>query len=337
MSNPLSLMAQLWLLTATYLMCPGEVLSQHQVRVPQGPLHRTEGSSVHLWCNVSHSSAGGFEWSVFPAHSPSQKLQIISSMDPRFSYAVYRERLAVRKEIYLERVGTGTGRLHITNLKARDAGEYECHTPNTEENYYGTYSASVRLTVIPDLLRVLSVSPEWVSVEDHEPLTLGCEVSSGTHYHTHISVTWIRRNKEASHPVLTLSRDFIISAGRSFQWRHQAGEIGLEKVSATLYHLRFTRLHSIDQAEYYCQASEWIQDPDETWYPLTTKRSRATRVQFSSQGTAGSGLTHAKPKAGGEMLSGEMMSAVRSSSFVWAESQTLPIILCLLLLQSWPS
>eukprot|EP00079_Xenopus_tropicalis_P031390 XP_017945161.1 PREDICTED: immunoglobulin superfamily member 2 isoform X2 [Xenopus tropicalis] len=261
MTNPLALTAQLWLLTATFL-CTGEC--QHQVRVPPGPLLRTEGSAVSLWCNVSGSPAGGFEWSVFPSHSPSQKLQIISSTDPHFSYAVYRERLSVRREIYLQGVSAGTGRLHISHLRAGDAGEYECHTPNTQHNYYGTYSASVRLTVIPDLLRVLIVSPESVTAEEQNPLTLGCEVSSRTQHHTHFSVTWFRRSKETPHPVLSLSRDFIVSAGRSFHWRHQAGEIGMEKVSPTLYQLRFTRLHLTDQAEYYCQASEWIQDPDET-------------------------------------------------------------------------
>ncbi|KAM4701820.1 immunoglobulin superfamily member 3-like [Discoglossus pictus] len=188
----------------------------------------------------------------------------------------------IRREIYLERVRGDSARLHITHLKTGDAGEYECYTPNPAQTYYGTYSGNVRLTVIPDLLRVPRVSPDQLTLQDDDPLILSCEVSSGTRQHTHFSVTWYLTHGGDPHPVVSLSRDSVVSAAPGFISRHQTGEVTLKKVTTTWYQLRMSSLYPTDQAEYYCQATEWIQDPDQSWYPLTTKRSRTTRVHLSS-------------------------------------------------------
>ncbi|CAH2218642.1 immunoglobulin superfamily member 3 [Pelobates cultripes] len=243
-----------------------------------------EGSGIFIWCNASGVSRTEFEWSLFPSHSPSWKLQIISSSDPHFTYALYSERVQQRREIYLERGGENTARLHITHLRARDSGDYECHTPNTAQTFYGSYSANVYLKVIPDMLRVQSLSPDILTVEDDDPLSLVCEVFSGTSLHTHISVTWYQMYGDESHLILSLSKHSVVSAGPGFTVRHIKGEVRLEKVSAAWYQLTLTRLKITDEAEYWCQVTEWIQDPDNSWYPLMTKRSSATTIQLRSQG-----------------------------------------------------
>ncbi|XP_053313792.1 immunoglobulin superfamily member 3-like [Spea bombifrons] len=297
----------------TLLLYTGGAFCQHQVQVPRGPLLRTEASAVSIWCNASGSSEGGFEWSLFPSHSPSKKLQILSSADPHFSYAVYRERVSVRREIYLERVGKNAARLHITHLRAEDGGEYECHTPNTAHTYYGSYSASVRLTVIPDLLRVLNLSPAPRSLREGDPLTLLCEVSSETPQHTHVSVAWLQASAEAAHAVLGLSAHAVVSAGPRFAGRHRNGELRIEKLSAARYQLALSRLRAGDAGGYFCRATEWIQDPDGSWYPLITRSGSLTTIQLSSPG---------------------VMSAVKSASENSAAPPTL--LVGLLALLSWP-
>ncbi|XP_063289547.1 immunoglobulin superfamily member 3-like [Pelobates fuscus] len=293
-------------------------LAQHQVGVPPGPLVRMEGSAIFIWCNASGVSRTEFEWSLFPSHSPSWKLQVISSSDPHFTYALYSERVQQRREIYLERGGENTARLHITHLRAWDSGDYECHTPNTAQTFYGSYSANVYLKVIPDMLRVQSLSPDILTVEDDDPLSLVCEVFSGTSLHTHISVTWYQMYGDESRPILSLSKHSVVSAGPGFTVRHSTGEVRLEKVSAAWYQLTLTRLKITDEAEYWCQVTEWIQDPDNSWYPLMTKRSSATTIQLRSQGTP---------------LGEDMMSAVRSST---TPITTPQIVICLLALLYWP-
>ncbi|XP_073470730.1 immunoglobulin superfamily member 3-like [Aquarana catesbeiana] len=262
----------------------GGAISQF-LHVAPGPLFRTEGSSIFLWCNASGLSVGAFEWSVFREHSPRRKLQIVSSVDPDFSYAIFQERMGGKREIYLEKVGEDIARLHITHLRAQDAGEYECYTPNPTHRYQGAYSASVTLKVIPDLLRVSVLSPQELTLHEDDPLSMVCEVSSSRAQHTHFSITWYREDSDSTQPLISLSKLSIVSTGPSFQDRHLTGQLRLEKVSPIWYQLTMSGLQPTDQAKYYCQATEWIQDPDRTWYPLTTMRSQVIRVFVQSSGT----------------------------------------------------
>lgn len=85
-----------------------------------------------------------FHWSVYLPTAPTQEIQIISTKDDTFSYVLYAKRVKSR-EIYVERVQGNSVFLHISKLQMKDTGEYECFTPNTDENYYGTYNAKTNL------------------------------------------------------------------------------------------------------------------------------------------------------------------------------------------------
>ncbi|XP_040277663.1 immunoglobulin superfamily member 3-like [Bufo bufo] len=300
------------LLTAALLLYTGGVLSQ--VQVPQGPLFRVQGSAVALWCNATGYPARGFEWSIHPAQSPRQRLQIVSSVDPDFSYAIYRERLNVRREIYLEKVRKDSARLHLVHIQATDAGDYECYAPSLRHDYYGSHSASVRLSVIPDLLQVSLLSPEELTLHAESSVTLTCEVVSGTAQHTHISITWYQSRLEADRPIATCSEQSVMSVAAAFQDRHWASELRLEKVSATRYQLSLSALRGTDDGHYYCQATEWIQDPDRSWYPLSSKRSRGTAVHV-----------HAA----------DVMSAVHSSTADGTHPKVFYILMLQLPLVAW--
>ncbi|XP_071612481.1 immunoglobulin superfamily member 3 isoform X2 [Heliangelus exortis] len=262
----------------------GMALAQRQVTVQEGPLYRTEGSHITLWCKVSGyqgPSEQNFQWSIYLPSAPEREVQIVSTVDPSFPYAIYTQRVRSRG-IYVERVQGDAVLLHITELQDRDAGEYECHTPNTDERYFGSYSAKMNLVVIPDSLRVTAI-PQTLNKVEHDSLELKCEVSKSTAQHSHVSISWYRqRGSEAPIEVISLSRDFVLRAGSAYAQRQATGDIRLDKVGETTSKLTIYNLHPSDQGEFYCEAAEWIQDPDKSWYAMTRKRSQGAVVSVQA-------------------------------------------------------
>uniref|UniRef100_A0A7M4EX43 Immunoglobulin superfamily member 3 n=1 Tax=Crocodylus porosus TaxID=8502 RepID=A0A7M4EX43_CROPO len=272
------------LLGLTSLLLLGMALAQRQVTVQKGPLYRTEGSHITLWCKVSGyqgPSEQNFQWSIYLPSAPEREVQIVSTMDPSFPYAIYTQRVRNR-EIYVERVQGDSVLLHITELQDRDAGEYECHTPNTDERYFGSYSAKMDLVVIPDSLRVTSI-PQTLNKVERDSLELKCEVFKSTAQHSHLSISWYRQKAgEPPVEVISLSRDFVLRAGSTYSQRQATGDIRLDKVGETTSKLTVYNLQPSDQGEFYCEAAEWIQDPDESWYAMTRKRSEGTIIHVQA-------------------------------------------------------
>ncbi|XP_039411774.1 immunoglobulin superfamily member 3 isoform X2 [Corvus cornix cornix] len=266
------------------LLLLGMALAQRQVTVQEGPLYRTEGSHVTLWCKVSGyqgPAEQNFQWSIYLPSAPEREVQIVSTVDPSFPYAIYTQRVRSRG-IFVERLQGDAVLLHITELQERDAGEYECHTPNTDERYFGSYSAKMNLVVIPDSLRVTAV-PQTLSKVEHDSLELKCEVSKSTAQHSHVSIAWYRqRGSEAPVEVISLSRDFVLRAGSAYAQRQATGDVRLDKVGETTSKLTIYNLHPSDQGEFYCEAAEWIQDPDNSWYAMTRKRSQGAIVNVQA-------------------------------------------------------
>lgn len=258
----------------------GVVSGQRQVTVQEGPLYRTEGSHITIWCNVSGyqgPAEQNFQWSIYLPSAPEREVQIVSTVDSSFPYAIYTQRVRGGK-IYVERVQGNSALLHITDLQARDAGEYECHTPNTDERYFGSYSAKMNLVVIPDSLQTTAV-PQTLHKVEQDPLELSCEVTTETLQHTHLSVSWLRQ-KGGENPVevISLSRDFILHSSSEYAQRQSLGEVRLDKLGRSTFRLTVFHLQPSDQGEFYCEAAEWIQDPDGSWYAMTRKRSEGAVV-----------------------------------------------------------
>ncbi|XP_075396441.1 immunoglobulin superfamily member 2 isoform X2 [Tenrec ecaudatus] len=196
-------------------------IGQREVTVQRGPLFRAEGYPVSISCKVTgHKgpSEQHFQWSIYLPTAPTQEVQIVSTMDDGFSYALYAQRVRNRA-IYVERVQGNSVVLHIANLQRKDAGEYECHTPNTDGTYFGSYSAKTTLT------------------------------------------------------------DFMLTPGPSYTERFEAGDVRLDKLGASTFRLSIGRLQPSDQGQLFCEAIEWIQDPDETWTFITQKQTNQTTLR----------------------------------------------------------
>lgn len=259
-------------------------IGQREVTIQKGPLYRAEGYPISISCNVSGyqgPSTQDFQWSVYLPTAPTREVQIISTKDASFSYAVYAQRVK-SKEIYVERLQGSSVLLHIAKLQMRDAGEYECFTPNTDGKYFGSYSAKTNLTVIPDTLSATMPS-QTLRKKEGEPLELTCEATKATAQHTHLSLTWYLVQDGGGGQaieIISLSRDFLLAPGPSYADRFAAGDVRLDKLGVTSFKLSIGKLQPSDQGQLFCEATEWIQDPDETWTLITRKRTDQTALRI---------------------------------------------------------
>lgn len=118
-----------------------EVLTEVQA----GPLYRVVGTLLSISCNVSGSTNENaekqFEFSIRKPAKPGVDINIISTKDDAFAYAVYSKRVR-NKEITVKRVSPNSVRLELQMLQKDDEGECHCTVVNIERNYQGTINAN---------------------------------------------------------------------------------------------------------------------------------------------------------------------------------------------------
>lgn len=131
--------------------------------------------------------------------------------------------------------------------------------------------------------------PQVLTHAEGEMVELTCEVSKSTTQHTHVSVSWYRlqgAGESHAEEVLTLSKDFVLRPGPSYAQRFLVGYVRLNKVGNTTYKLSIGGLEPSDGGQLYCEAAEWIEDPDETWKDISRKQTERTSLAVTSQGKA---------------------------------------------------
>ncbi|KFV52718.1 Immunoglobulin superfamily member 2, partial [Gavia stellata] len=265
---------------------------QRVVTVQKGPLYRVRGSHVTLWCKVSGyqgPAEQNFQWSIYLPSAPEREVQIVSTVDPSFPYAVYTQRVRSRG-IYVERVQGDAVLLHITELQDRDAWYGTRPKQHTHRKREGAAPAEHweegMQWVIADTLSA-SMVPQVLTRAEGEAVELTCEVSKSTAQHTHLSVGWYRlqgAGKSHADEVLTLSKDFVLRPGPSYAQRFLVGNVRLNKVGNTTYKLSIGGLEPSDWGQLYCEAAEWIEDPDETWKDISRKQTGRTSLAVMSRG-----------------------------------------------------
>ncbi|XP_060944505.1 immunoglobulin superfamily member 3-like [Limanda limanda] len=274
------------LVCLTLLLHSGEakVLTESQ----SGPLYRVLGASLSISCNVSgfadDSTPKKFEFRVTKPKNPTFQINIISSSDESFAYAAYSQRVA-RKEITLKHVSPNSVLFEIQSLQKADEGDFECNVVNTESAYAGTYNANTLVKVIDNSLSVSSPVSTSLSHNEGDALTLTCQASSNTIQHTHLSLAWLlqKDGEEDARPIISLDRDFTLIPGPTFEGRYLDGLIRLDKMGEATYRLHMAKLEVSDQGKIYCQAQEWIQDPDRSWYSITQKDAESTALHVKAR------------------------------------------------------
>ncbi|XP_069745327.1 immunoglobulin superfamily member 3-like isoform X3 [Narcine bancroftii] len=275
----------LTLLALPLLLSLDLCIAQRKVKLQEGPLIRAEGRHIAIQCEVSgiqQSVEQNFEWSITHSRNPTLPIQIISTYNSNFPYAMYKRRVEAG-EIYIERIKNDSVRLHITNLQKSDEGEFECYTPNTESTYWGSYNALVNLTVIPDTLRATLV-PKVLNKVEGDSLELVCEVYKQTPYHTHVAVTWYLQKENQNIRVISLTKGFTLHAGELYKQRQKSGDVQLDKIGTTSFKLTIHKLQKSEQGQFYCHSIEWIQDQDKSWQELTERRTDNVTVNVKSMG-----------------------------------------------------
>uniref|UniRef100_A0A8B9F7X1 Ig-like domain-containing protein n=1 Tax=Amazona collaria TaxID=241587 RepID=A0A8B9F7X1_9PSIT len=228
-------------------------LASKVVTVQKGPLYQVRAPMSH--CG----------WSIYLPSAPEREVQIVSTVDPSFPYAIYIP-------AGLEQAQRDALLLHITNLQDRDGGEYECHTPNTDERYFGSYSAKMNLPGGSWKRALLAAGQVHRQVST---ASKGTRSASGEH-----------RSEEVltlSEEVLTLSKGFVLKPGPSYTWRFLVGNVQLDKVGSTSYKLSIEGAELSDQGQLYCKKAEWIEDPDGMWKDTSRKQTGRTLLVIMSQ------------------------------------------------------
>ncbi|KAK7898968.1 hypothetical protein WMY93_019821 [Mugilogobius chulae] len=223
-----------------------------EVTVPAGPLYRVAGFPVSLPCAVSSyegSRTQEFEWFLYRDDSGGRQMGVISTRDPGFPYTPFVSRVR-NGEVRVERDSGDRIRLVMHRLRTEDQGKYECYTPSTDSTYQGTYSASVIVKVIPDTLQISNL----------RSLT-GQPARGETGEETDI---------------ISIDKMLEVVPGRLYQKRYDDGEIKLEKRSVEggqdLYVMKMRGVRPEDRGSYYCEASQWILDPDRSWQKIAQRK-----------------------------------------------------------------
>ncbi|KAJ3603248.1 hypothetical protein NHX12_030990 [Muraenolepis orangiensis] len=249
------------------------------VFLPAGPLYRVAGFSLTLPCAVvdyQGSRTQEFEWMHYREDANGKQINVVSTRDPGFSYAVFQGRVS-SGEVRVERDSGDKARLVVQRLRPEDQGKYECYTPSTDVTYKGNYSTTVAVKVIPDTLqisytRVLTGQPILEGAE----LKLTCSAGIQSQVHTHLSLTFGKRGGSGGE-VISLGRALAVSPGssQSYRKRYDDGELTLEKRSGATgpdtFVMRLRALQPEDSGAYFCEAVQWILDPDGTWQKIAER------------------------------------------------------------------
>lgn len=268
-----------------FLQC-GE--AQVKTVAQTGPLYRVVGSRLSISCNVSgfrnENSTKHFNFYIKKPANPTFEINIISTETSDFSYAIYQKRVW-SKDILITRVSPNSVIFVIQSLQKGDEGEYDCGVVNTERGFAGDYSANTTVKVIDNSLSVSSPASALPSFNEGEDLVLTCQASSNTIQHTHLSFAWYlhKDGENNSQPIISLNRDFTLSTGQGFEGRYQAGLLSLDKLGEATYRLKMSQLEPSDQGKIHCQAQEWIQDPDHSWYPIAQSDAEEMTLEVKAR------------------------------------------------------
>ncbi|KAF1391896.1 hypothetical protein PFLUV_G00046820 [Perca fluviatilis] len=260
------------------------------VFVPAGTLYRVAGFPLSLPCAVSGYEGPrtqDFEWFLYRDDAAGRQMGVVSTRDKGFPYAPFQARVR-SGEVRVERDSGDKVRLVIQRLRAEDQGKYECYTPSTDSTYQGNYSATVPVKVIPDTLqisysRVLAGQP----VPEGAELKLTCSAGIQSEQLTHLSIMFGKRSDgeglgSGAGGVVSTVREIIsidkllgVVPGHLYKKRYNDEEITLEKrngeAGQDVYVMKMRAVQPDDTGSYFCEASQWILDPDRSWQKIAQR------------------------------------------------------------------
>lgn len=142
--------------------------------------------------------------------------------------------------------------------------------------------------VIPDTLQIsYSRSLTGQPVPEGAELMLTCSASIQSEQLTHLSITFGKRGGAESsgggagggvstvREIISIDKMLGIVPGRSYRKRYDDGEITLEKRNGEggqgVYVMKMRAVQPDDTGSYFCEASQWILDPDRSWQKIAQR------------------------------------------------------------------
>ncbi|XP_056130231.1 immunoglobulin superfamily member 8 [Lampris incognitus] len=261
------------------------------VTLPIGPIYRVAGFPLSLPCAVfgyEGPRTQEFEWFLYKEEAADKQIGVVSTRDQGFPYTPFLSRVQAG-QVRVERDSGDKARLVIQRLRPEDQGKYECYTPSTDKTFQGNYSATVSVKVIPDTLQIsYTRSLTGQPMPEGAELTLTCSAGVQSKEHTHLSVMFGKRGGEGLgseadgevstvREIISIDKELRVTLGSSgsYRKRYKDGEILLEKrrgeAGQDVYVMRMSALQPQDTGSYFCEASQWILDPDKVWQKIAQR------------------------------------------------------------------
>lgn len=146
--------------------------------------------------------------------------------------------------------------------------------------------------MIPDTLQIsYSRSLTGQPMPEGATLTLTCSAGIRSEQLTHLSITFGKRGgggreggvastgggEEVStvREIISIDKMLGVVPGNSYKRRYDNGEITLEKRNGEggqgVYVMRMSAVQPDDSGSYFCEASQWILDPDRSWQKIAQR------------------------------------------------------------------
>lgn len=138
-----------------------------------------------------------------------------------------------------------------------------------------------------------------VTVQESSSIRLGCSIPSQSSRDSRFSVSWyVERSEDDdddSQPgdeeserecVFSIGHDAVFGNGNCSP-REEAGpnsRLQFERMTSDQYSLTIQGAQPRDAGRYYCHVEEWLLNPRNAWYRLTTNNSGFTIVNVIQQG-----------------------------------------------------
>lgn len=143
--------------------------------------------------------------------------------------------------------------------------------------------------MIPDTLQVSYLrSLTGQPMPEGAELTLTCSASIQSEQLTHLSITFGKRDVgdgsggggaggefSTVREIISIDKLLGVVPGRFYKKRYDDGEITLEKRNGEggqgVYVMKMRAVQPDDTGSYFCEASQWIRDPDRSWQKIAQR------------------------------------------------------------------
>lgn len=140
-----------------------------------------------------------------------------------------------------------------------------------------------------------------VTVTEAESIRLGCSISSQSARDSRFSVSWyVARAGEAAGEqqcIFSVGHDAVFGNGNCSPAEDPGpnSRLQFQRMTSDLYSLTIQGAQPSDSGSYYCRVEEWLLNPRNVWYRLTTNDSGVTVVTVLEQGESRPSPSHKRP------------------------------------------